>query len=356
MLSVLCLGATSLAVVPSAAQVGADPIPRCGDCWCIPEGGTEDGTCPTFEGIWQSFPAAWIDSFTSFELLASSPPLTLVAEGTDSADCYPFADSVGARPQNNYPESEAPQCKLSSSLSEDATTTAVCGYKYADEAASCRGRTYEIVSYESAVAAETDFAVVVHSGQCGVCSNAVDLAVRMNTIDSIADITAACAASYFVSTTAGARFGELTDCIQNAGFTTPCATLWAHFAATNAAVCSLACVSADNEQNFNGPPPMCELSECLACSNTLFEDDLNRLAGVYKSPWNAGFADAVATPCSAFTRIADLDPCQGLAPTISPAPSAMPLVPTPTSGTRVISNDFALVPIFAWLTWRHLYV
>jgi len=77
---------------------------------------------------------------------------------------------------------------------------------------------------------------------------------------------------------------------------------------------------------LNEPPPFCALTDCISCSATQFEDDFNALAGIWKSPYNAGMNDEIAYPCSNFYQIDDLDPCQGSAPTISPAPSIEPTI------------------------------
>jgi hypothetical protein len=70
---------------------GQEPefIARCGDCWCVPEGGTVAGTCPGYPdaGIWQSFPDEWPQQLKTFEL--TSEPLTLQT-ATGEKDCYLF--------------------------------------------------------------------------------------------------------------------------------------------------------------------------------------------------------------------------------------------------------------------------
>jgi hypothetical protein len=159
-----------------------------------------------------------------------------------------------------------------------------------------------------------------------------------------------------LSTRISTRFDTLKDCYaRNVGLTDECATLWStlyglpwgrlacmyipthpgglclstgHFGATNAYECTLDCIpDADNNIPLNKGPPTCELSDCLACSANVFENDFNTLAGLWKSPYNAGFVDAVAYPCDLFYRIDNMDPCQGTIPVDNPGPTLAPVSP-----------------------------
>lgn len=331
--------------------------PRCGDCWCVPGDGE---SCPDFEpGIWQSFRSFWPLRYTSFQL--TSTPLTLQAEdGSDS--CYPFAGSVDSTTVN-YPEAQVSPCVLPNST---ASTTTVCAY-LSDTSESCTGREYALQDYESEDAAASAGATMIHSGACGVCSNAQDLAVRMQTIDSIQSQSISCGFEYVLG---GMRFDKLTQCYEKLGFTGSCATLWAHFTATNYKLCSGLCIpdQTTNQLVMNDVnQPGCPFTACFNCSST-FGLDFNLLGGVgyvgkesrlhpmmaifqvstqpflfVVRPWcyyyhrrnayNAGFNDGVAFPCSVFTRVTGLNPCTGSAPTVSPAPSEVTsIAPTPRGG------------------------
>jgi hypothetical protein len=167
---------------------------RCGDCWCVPEGGTEKGTCPSYNEtiIHQTFPDGWADSYSSFVLDSDLPEL-VASDGNSS--CYPFQGTVS--PVTNYPASQHPACQttFNTSVKVDSSSdsTVVCAYKFSDPSAECDGRSYTMQVYESAQDAIDDDAMPVHSGVCGVCSSAQDLATRIATAGSLNPISISCA-------------------------------------------------------------------------------------------------------------------------------------------------------------------
>lgn len=244
----------------------------CGDCWCVPEGGTEAGDCPTDStGIWSTFPDSYPELFLTFE--ETSTPIVLQAEDGASQSCFPFANSIDTA-SLNYEASNFPACTLSTQGSSSAD--AVCAYKYSSppaDATNCPNRQYELVTYDSAQEAASDAAMMVHSGACGVCSNAQDLAVRMSTITTLQTQTITCATQFAF----GGTFERLIECYETLGFTNQCATLWAHFSASNAELCAGSC--AGQTSTLFGDPPLCELGPCLSCSES-FQADFDDLAGL----------------------------------------------------------------------------
>ncbi len=115
------------------------------------------------------------------------------------------------------------------------------------------------------------------------------------------------------------NFDKLQTCFENLGFTSACALLWAHYTATSGLVCSTTCIVGLNFSNF--PPPTCELAPCLNCSSE-FATESTLLGGIGISVSNAGIIEAVARPCSSFTRVT-YDPCVGAFPFIgTQAPKA----------------------------------
>lgn len=115
------------------------------------------------------------------------------------------------------------------------------------------------------------------------------------------------------------RFDDLIKCYTDLGFTDDCATLWAHFGATNAALCATKCIaSGGNTIALNEDPPFCELAPCTACSADQFGDDFVKLGGVDFDGKNAGVAGSIVHPCDEYKAF-DLNPCQGFAPTRAPA-------------------------------------
>jgi hypothetical protein len=120
-------------------------------------------------------------------------------------------------------------------------------------------------------------------------------------------------------------FDDLIECYSSIGFTDSCSALWAHWGTTNEALCSSTClkeaqalfgmdsVGAEEISMIpsNGAPPLCSLSECQSCSFNMFEEDFDALAGIWKSPRNAGMLDNIVHDCQSFYPIENHDPCQG---------------------------------------------
>jgi hypothetical protein len=261
-----------------------------------------------------------------------------------SPDCYPFAESVG--PIDNYPRSQDPQCQLPS----DAGADAVCAYKYsALEEESCEGSEYEIFNYDSVEAATADGAVPVHSGACGVCSNAADLAVRLTTLDDFAATVTFCAVSYSLSGSAD-RFENLVACHRNPavlGLSQECALLWAHYSAVNSILCRDECAAnADSNKPYNEDPPTCELLDCLSCSRNLFQAEQDALAGFV--PTRGGIVENEAYwPCEDYPLYASHAPCSGelLSCAIDESSTTGPPTeaPTPTSAAAFDGALWSLV-------------
>lgn len=286
--SALCLGS----LLYAHGQLTA----RCGDCWCAPGDGN---TCPADETGIDSFDADTYCVLPSFTLTNS--PSFLELKSSDGSDCYPFTDSLGSL--NNAPQTQLPACVVPSS-----TATSVCAYKYNPADTTCKGREYEVVTYDSEADAVADGASVTHSGGCGVCSSAQDLYVRIRDYDTLESNSVLCATVYTLSTAAD-RFDKLVQCYTDMGFTTPCATMWAHLGAANAIQCGSVClpdssgVTKLNEDN----PPICEFAPCLECSLD-FQADFDTIAG--RTLYNSGITERIVRPCDVFTRI-EHDHCEG---------------------------------------------
>ncbi len=126
--------------------------PRCGDCWCISHG--EFNECPDGSGISDTFPSSF-SIYDTFELINPDAPY-LQLRTAEGQECYPFADTLGEL--NGYPKSSLPQCAI-----PEQSLTTVCAYKFENEV-DCSGRKYEVLTYDSAEAAQGDGAVVTHRG------------------------------------------------------------------------------------------------------------------------------------------------------------------------------------------------
>lgn len=266
--------------------------PRCGDCWCI----TEDDTCPTdTTGISDTFTAT-DELYATFEL--TKDPAFLKLQDANGADCYPFKDSVGA--VDRYDESNKEQCVV-----PDKSDGAVCAYVYDSSSTTCEGRKYSIQNFASGNDAMGSNAHIVHEGACGVCSSAQDFGARIKTYGSLETESIVCATSYTFSR----DFPSLVQCYAKLGFTESCATLWAHFAATNGSKCAFNCIPGSSGiTELNGPAPECAPSSCLECQ-VGFRGVFDDLAGIQFA--KAGITERIAQKCDNFYRIIH-DPCIGL--------------------------------------------
>lgn len=128
--------------------------PRCGDCWCIFDG--ESDECPSNQtGIADTFPAAEYQIYETFTL--TNPAASYLQLRTaDRGECYPFADTLG--PLEGYPKSNLPMCAI-----PESTSDTVCAYLYEEETG-CANRNYQVLTYDSAAEAEAAGAAVTHMG------------------------------------------------------------------------------------------------------------------------------------------------------------------------------------------------
>jgi hypothetical protein len=137
-------------------------IPRCGDCWCTFHGDDELDECPSdTTGIADSFSGA-LSIYATFE---QTNDILKLKTPDGQEDCYPFANTLG--PVEDYPESNLPQCDI-----PESTDTTVCAYLYEEDDSltvavveeECRGRKYQVLTYDSVEAAEAAGAAVTHKG------------------------------------------------------------------------------------------------------------------------------------------------------------------------------------------------
>lgn len=139
--------------------------------------------------------------------------------------------------------------------------------------------------------------------------------------------TYTCHSCSFSGESLDALYNNLIECYSRIGFTDSCSALWAHWGTTNEALCSSTCLT-EAQEHFgidsigaeeismipsNGAPPFCFLSKCHSCSFDMLEEDFDTLAGIWKSPRNAGMLDNIAYDCHSFYPIENHDPCQGTA-------------------------------------------
>ncbi|GMH59412.1 hypothetical protein TrLO_g10035 [Triparma laevis f. longispina] len=256
-LTLLSLAALGLSSVATASQ--------CGDCWCIPGNGGND-ECPDWQPQEEFLP----------ELLAD-----LKAKKTlnpfDDLTCNPYKDEgCVTTPEQDHVDYDG----------------AMCGWKFANCNNSDCG-SYEMKTYMSSDEAESDGAYVTHLGACGLCSTAQDLAAYIEQ-DDMTKEGKKCATKGLIHEHWGKK------CYQNLGFTEPCSSIWNYDGIYDGKKCAGICIKnlfADN----NGPPPACELNDCLQCD----EDEAGPLFKAFagRTRRRSGLNEEIGRGCDEFAQI-----------------------------------------------------
>jgi hypothetical protein len=162
--------------------------------------------------------------------------------------------------------------------------------------------------------------------------------MRLANADKVEITTVLCATSYALNR----DFDALVACYHDKlNVTDECSKLWAHYSAANVGLCANVCASAatTEEVDLNGPPPECELSDCLQCSNSTFQADFDILSG--RTLVHSGVTGRVAWPCNDFFPVVH-DPCVGNASFVESNATTMPPTTT-TSGGQ--SGNCAIIPV-----------
>ena len=248
----------------SEGVLGSNPIPAdCGGCFCVPGNGGTD-PCPDWVPVTEF----------SDELVSGFRTKTLLNPFEDLL-CNPYTDE---------------KCTTSPPQQHVGVDGAVCAFKYSDDA-SCDE--YSMVTYMSEEEAAADGAFLTHTGACGLCSTAQDLAVYM----ANPDMTSAgkkCATKGLISESWGKA------CYEDLGYTPPCASIWNFDGIYDGQQCKWTCIR-HLFSDSNGPPPLCELNDCLQCdedeAGPLFKDFAARTRR------RSGLASAIARGCDEFPQI-----------------------------------------------------
>ncbi|HRI63002.1 MAG TPA: hypothetical protein PK156_02160 [Polyangium sp.] len=148
-------------------------------------------------------------------------------------------------------------------------------------------REYRLQSYDSPELAAAAGGIVTHYGGCGLCSTLADLSVYMRELDLTTPVRD-CGIKY-LSGPADAHI----QCLQDLGFTKPCAQIWYYNTVHTRMVCELPCFST------LGKPYQLEdgsLNECLQCDEDMSGPIFKAVAG--RTRRNTGIASALCRPCS----------------------------------------------------------
>ena len=318
-------------------------LPKCGQCWCAPSTAEDDGSyaCPELpewiinECTAPNRRAELAEFYRSFELasvpdyLGESPIMHLgnfalsnISEQNREnppQPCDPYAGILEGTTRADNPHLGFPPCYPQgsqwpySSREEDM----VCAYKFVDpvsDVESCKGRKYDLVSYDSEEEANADGALVTHGGPCGFCSNAHDLASFIEDTMSQIDTTRFVQCRSSQDDFAECLIGELQ-------LSASCGTWFLAFQSPNFGACRDQCMeekktfmgSGKSVWDVQGPPPACEPSGCLECVREYTKVGA-ALAGRNTRQQPGGiFSASRYYECSAFEHPKVVfDPCDGL--------------------------------------------
>eukprot|EP00568_Trieres_chinensis_P000356 CAMPEP_0183309410 /NCGR_PEP_ID=MMETSP0160_2-20130417/25327_1 /TAXON_ID=2839 ORGANISM="Odontella Sinensis, Strain Grunow 1884" /NCGR_SAMPLE_ID=MMETSP0160_2 /ASSEMBLY_ACC=CAM_ASM_000250 /LENGTH=335 /DNA_ID=CAMNT_0025473437 /DNA_START=33 /DNA_END=1040 /DNA_ORIENTATION=- len=273
---------------------GEDFQKRCGDCWCISDPSTD--TCPEFSpGHYDSFSDPAQKAYASFKLKGEAPEL----KAEDGTECYPFTH---LEVEGHY-AAGLPQCKAPEMSDVDS---AVCAFYY-HEADFCEDVEYEMKTYQSKDDVPDGW-VVTHTGACGACSSAADLAVMGNKGLQLNKASESCGTTYFLLMTTKdpkEAFDGLWECMKEVGYTETCSLLWAHSISTTVPLCSGTCATLVGKP-YTGDAPACEQNDCIKCSEDKTSEKFTIHAGRVAS--SSGFTQPIARPCEDIASISHEPP------------------------------------------------
>ena len=155
-----------------------------------------------------------------------------------------------------------------------------------------------MITYTNREDAEKDGGVVTHAGSCGLCSTAKDLSVYL-----AQDFTTAgkiCATKGLFNEKKGLQ------CYMDLGLTEECAKIWNYDGIYDGSTCGKICAGDLSAPN-NGPPPACELNECLQCDEDYAGPIFSSFGG--RTRRRSGLKSEIVRPCSSVYRIFAHNPC-----------------------------------------------
>lgn len=195
--------------------------------------------------------------------------------GLSDEECRPVCECTGYIPRT-WSQTEIDELKtwtlvnspesLVSNPYDDAlpaSQSGVCAIKIVDRTV----KTYSLQDYADEASAQADGAIVTHHGICGLCSPLQDLAVYLENRD-LGTAVRLCGILNFTT-----PFSELQDCIEQLGFSEPCANIWAYNTRNTQAACTEPCVAAILSELFgeiipyNNPDGT--LGDCIACDEEI---------------------------------------------------------------------------------------
>jgi len=154
------------------------------------------------------------------------------------------------------------------------------------------GGRYHLATYADAAAASAAGATLTHTDACGVCSTLADLAVYMGVNDLTAPVRQ-CGLDH-LGGDAEAHLG----CLQELGFTRPCAWIWYWNTLHTQDACLAECLAA-LDAPYNEPDGA--LNPCLQCDEDESGPVFKAVAG--RTRRNTGLPNAICRPCGEVVAI-----------------------------------------------------
>jgi len=281
-------------------------IYTCTECWCLPSTGPE-GNCPELDRRRITYDDYTVEMFKSFRLTLTPWEDLPHLIPDDGGDVYDNTSS------SSYGGVYQPVCSPYPYLSKllglplcqqppDFGYEAVCGFLYEDNDDSCAyGRHYGMKTFKNWKKARDAGAIVTHTGACGVCSNANDLAVNLLTdIDS-----KSFQCSKRLLQLSSSAIDDVYVCFsETIGFTSECAWLWTSDAISTFQTCMEPCL--ENIGQPSNDPVSCALNSCLLCDEETSGQIFKLFSG--RTRRNSGVITPVVRECSSIANIRQ-DPC-----------------------------------------------
>jgi len=146
---------------------------------------------------------------------------------------------------------------------------------------------YSLQTYDSKDLAEKAGARVTHFGPCGLCSSLMDLSVYMEKPDLTGPVRQ-CALKGL-----GGDDEAALKCLEDIGFTKPCAQIWFYNTTHTRKECLSECVSRLNAPHHEKDG---SLNACIQCDEDKSGPVFKAISG--RTRRNSGLASALCRPCA----------------------------------------------------------
>ena len=157
---------------------------------------------------------------------------------------------------------------------------AVCAITYEDDRMH-----YVIATFSDEFAAEDNGYIVTHKGHCGTCSTLQDLAVYLYHRDLTTPVRRCAALVWFKPWS--------SNCLEELGFTHPCAETWYYNAQNTAHECLWPCIDSWIRKEPSNKPDG-SLNDCLACDEDRSGPVFQYVAG--RTRRNSGIKSSIDRP------------------------------------------------------------